>query len=118
MSRLLLLLLLVAGPACTHYVPVIASPAAKQAYAADQVVTRIEELQTVVIDLALSNQIPMPTARIIVKWTVAANTTIGQTPNGWQAVVSVGWRQIRDEVAKLPQLAQWVPIIDALIGGV
>lgn len=125
MRSLLVVLALVlgSGPACTkyHYIPappVTASAPAKVAFRADQVVLRLEEFQTFIIDQATSGQIPTPTARIIVKWTVAAVTTIGQTPNGWQPTVLTGWHLIRDEVAKLPQSAQWVGVIDALLGGV
>lgn len=119
MKAILLIVALVSsGCFSPHYVqlPPTASPQAKQAYALDGIVQRIDEFQTVVIDLATSGQIPTPTARIIVKWTVATTTAIGTSPEGWQAGARVAWLQIKDEVAKLPQLAQWVPLITLMLG--
>lgn len=37
--------------------------------------------------------------------------------NGWQVQALTGWELLKDELARVPQLAPWVPVIDQLIGG-
>jgi hypothetical protein len=102
-----------AGPAIPTSIP----PEARTAYAADQVVIRLNEFQTFVIDATLSGQIPLPLGRQIVQWLITTRTIIGQTPNGWQVQALVGWNLLKDELARVPQLAPWVPLINELILG-
>jgi hypothetical protein len=89
---------------------------AQGVYTADQVVTRIREFQKLVIDYSRSGIIPMQTGREIVMWSRASMETIGAVPDGWQATVKKGWENVRPKVEKLPAVATWAPIIDALIG--
>ena len=102
---------------CTHYVPV-PTVTERTLVEADEALKRIDEFQTLVIDLATQGELPLPTARIIVRWTVASAQAIGQLPQGWPTVLRQTWLLIRGEVEKVPQLLPWVATIDALIGGV
>lgn len=101
--------------ACTHYIPIQVPIEARATYTADQIVIRLNEFQTFVIDQAATNQIPTPLARQIVTWLIRVRTIIGQQPNGWQAQALTGWELLKDELARVPQLAPWVPVIDQLL---
>ncbi len=114
-TLLLVVALLSVGTGCVH-APSTASPQAQQAFAAEQVVTRIHEFQSLVIDLSTSGQIPQPTARLIVSWTVRAVTVIGTYPDGWRPLVKETWLVVREEVQKVPQIAPWVGVIDIIVG--
>lgn len=94
----------------------IASPAARTAYTANEVVNRIGEFQSLVIDLSDKNIIPVSSARQIVSWSVASLKTIKAFPSGWQATVLAGYKAVRPMIADIPAIANWVPIIDGLVG--
>jgi len=108
-----------AGPACVkyHYIPAAVPAEARATYAADQIVIRLNEFQDFVIDQAITNQIQTSLARQIVAWLIKTRTIIGQTPNGWQAQALIGWELLSPELLRVPQLATWVPIVNALLQG-
>ena len=62
-------------------------------------------------------------ARKIVQFTVAANTTIGQTPNGWYAIVSKAYNEAKnslsaDELVKfLPWMNSFELVLASFNGG-
>jgi hypothetical protein len=94
----------------------VTTDAGRQAYTADQIVQQVAIFQHTVVDLADRGVISVTTARSIVAWTVATLRTIQASPNGWEATVREGWRQVRPKVVELPAVAPWGPTIDALIG--
>lgn len=114
---LLLGLLALSACATHHYIPVQVPAEARATYAADQVVLRLNEFQTLIIDEATAGRIPLPIARQTVTWLIKVRTIIGQTPNGWQAQALTGWELLKDEIARVPQLAPWVPVIESILGG-
>ena len=117
LGALITLAIMFGADACTHYVPVPAVTPGTIA-AADEALRLIDEFQTLVIDSATQGELPLPTARIFVRWTVASAKIIGQLPQGWPTVLRQTWPLIRGEVEKVPQLLPWVATIDALIGGI
>jgi len=110
--------------ACAHAPASVVTPQGKAAFAADQVLVRLQEAQNAVIvaatpDAAGHVSLPKPTADIIVSFTVEAAKAIKQTPNGWLAVVSSAWTSAK---AKIPanvaaQAQGYILAIDTLLAG-
>jgi hypothetical protein len=50
-------------------------------------------------------------ARTIVQFTVVANTTIGQTPNGWYATVSTGYNAAKASLS-IDELTKFQPYLN------
>lgn len=94
----------------------ITSPAARTAYTANEIVNRVGEFQSLVIDFSDKGIIPVASARQIVSWSVASLKTIKAFPSGWQASVLAGYKAVRPMIVDIPAIANWVPIIDGLIG--
>lgn len=116
MKRLLvivaLLVALLVTPACTPPPTIVTQPG-KVAYAADQVVVRVNELQNAAIAANAQGQLPEATTRTIVQFCVAADTTLAQTPNGWQVTVQTAWASTK---AALPPITN--PAVVAAMGAV
>jgi hypothetical protein len=110
MRRLLLIILLTT--AC-HAPVTITTPQGQLAYTADQVVLRVNELMNASIAANSSGSLSTNTTRVIVKWCVAADTTLASTPNGWQQTLITGWAQTK---AQLPAITN--PAILAAMGAV
>jgi hypothetical protein len=70
----------------------------KQLYVLTDVVNSIGTLQTAAENAVPQNILPLKTARTIVSFCVAANTTIGQTPNGWYAVVNAAYASMKSQL--------------------
>ena len=67
-------------------------------YNANEVVERVGRLQTAVIKASDAKAIPTDVAREIVTFTVAANKTIGEVPNGWYPTVKAAWAALQSKV--------------------
>lgn len=116
-------LLLAACPA-----PHFATPAGQAAYTADQVVKRLGELQTAVIDGEQAGHITAADAVAIVTWisgdrravppVTGALDVLGAFPGGWKASLLASWQLVRGHLLASPSLASWVPIVDDLLVGV
>ena len=39
-------------------------------------------------------------------------------PSGWKATALTSWQVVRPRVMNNPQIAQWAPVVDALLAGV
>ena len=131
-SRLSVLLLVgllgstaVTTPAC---VPKnVTTTAGKAAYTQDQVVIRLGELQSTVIDAALTGAMPLSDARQIVTWisgdtkstppAVGVLTIVKAGEAGWQSALRAGWPAIRVLIANTAKLNTLLPLFDAMIGG-
>jgi hypothetical protein len=116
------LVALLVGPACSHAPSSVVTPQGKAAFAADQVVTRLAEIQNAVIvaatpDAAGKVAIAKPQADIIVGFIVDAAKIIKQTPNGWIASVSQAWTLAKKRIpaATLPSVQGYVLAIDTLL---
>lgn len=120
----LVVALLTSVVACVHAPASITTPQGKAAFAADQVVVRLAEVQNAVIVAATPDAtgkvgIAKPTADVIVGWTVATLKVIKQTPNGWQATALQAWTQakLRIPAASLASVQGYVLAIDTLLAG-
>jgi hypothetical protein len=67
----------------------------KTLYVLTDVVNSIGTLQTAAENAVPANILPQNTARNIVQFCVDANTTIGQVPNGWYAVVNTSYIKLK-----------------------
>lgn len=100
MKRLLLIPLLLVLSSCASKMPTSYTPQTKQLYVLTDVVDGLGTLQTAAENAVPAKILKLSTARLIVQFTVAANTTIGQTPNGWYASVNAAYLQLKED---LPQ---------------
>jgi hypothetical protein len=96
-------------PAC-HAPVTITTPAGHAAYAADQIVTRLNQLEDVAIQAAGTGGLPVPTAKVIVRFCVAADRTIQAQQKGWANAVATAWEAMKQQ---LPTITN--PAILALI---
>lgn len=108
--------------ACAHTPASVVTPQGKAAFAADQVVTRLAEVQNAVIvaatpDAAGKVGINKPTANIVVGFIVEAVKVIKVTPNGWIAAVSQAWTSAKSRIPalELPSVQGYVLTIDTLL---
>lgn len=115
MKRLLFVLLL-ATAAC-HPPVSIQTPAGKAAYTADQIVTRINELENAAIQANSTGGLPTETTRVIVEFCVSADATLKTTPQGWQAAVSTAWAQAKGKLPAIsnPAVAAAIASVDVLL---
>lgn len=123
MKRLLLVLTLALAPACVHPPPTITSQAGKTAFTADQIVTRVNELQNAAIAANGAQQLTTPITRTIVEFCVAADQTLATTPSGWQGTVHTAWTLAKGKIGTVanPAVAAALSAVDialASLGGV
>ena len=95
----------------------IQTPAGSVAYTADQIVTRVNELQNAAIQANAAGALPQATTRLIVQFAVAADTTLATTPLGWQQTIQTAWKAVK---AQLPanlntNVGVAVGVVDALL---
>ena len=102
----------------------IVTPQGQAAYTADQIVTRINELQNVAIAAEQAKSVPTDTVRVIVSFCVGADKTLAAVPSGWQATVYQAWQASKNQIppAQLanPAIVAAVSAVDvalAAIGG-
>ena len=94
---LFLLGFLFSGCATTTNSPNL-TPVARNAYNLTQLVDAIGILQTSAEASVPNKVLPVNTARLIVQFCVAANTTIGQVPNGWVPVVKTAYATTKSQL--------------------
>lgn len=116
---LLLPLLVLAGTAACHAPVTIVTPQGKVAYAADQIVLRVNELQNAAIAAEASGALPTATARIIVQFAVSADRILAAAPSGWQATLAASWAQTKTQLPPIqnPALVAAISALDIVIGG-
>lgn len=114
-------------PAAGCHPPVsLKTEPAKRAWTADQVVTRLGELQNVVIAENEAGRLPLQSARDIVTW-ISGDVlavpkregivqVIGRSPDGWRSVALASWPLVRPLLANQPKLELWVDIVEGMIG--
>ena len=78
--------------------PATYTPITKQQYVLIDVVNGIGTLQLAAENAVPAKLLSVNSARIIVQFTVAANTEIGLAPNGWYAVVSVAYQAAKNQL--------------------
>ena len=93
--------------------PSIQSQAAKRAYAADQVVLRLGELQTAAIDANAHGLLSMPATQRVVRFTVDSAKVLRATPEGWQATVQPSYIALRNQLSA-EEKARLGPYLSAL----
>jgi hypothetical protein len=98
----------------------IQTPQGKQAYTADQIVIRLNELQNAAIQAnSLMDPktglpgLPTPTTRIIVQFVVSSDKTLKDLPAGWQQTVATAWAETKRQ---LPIITN--PAVSVAIGSV
>lgn len=105
--------------ACAKRPPTITTEAGKIAYNADQIAMRIGELQNAAIAAETSGALERNLTRQIVTFTVAANKTLRETPNGWYASVAQGWQSLNaalpDNVKRNPALITAWATVETII---
>lgn len=106
----------------------IVTPQGKIAYTADQIATRVGELEQAAIQANTTKDatgkpgIADSTAVPLVQFCVSAEKTLKATPAGWQATVTTAWTQAKAAIPaadaqKLAVVIQSVDVVLAAIGG-
>ena len=111
-TLLVLSLTLVSSVAC-HPPATIVTPQGRTAFAVDQVVQRINELENVAIQANASGGLAVQTTRILVTFAVSADRVLKAAPAGWQQTLTTLWMQAK---ADLPPISN--PVITAAISAV
>ncbi len=115
--RLVVLVLALTVSGC---VPKSLAPEAKPAYAADQIVLRVNELQAAAIqaNAAVPPALSEAQTRVIVEFTVSADRTLAAVPQGWYATVRAAWLEARKKLAdqvKNPIVSAAMDAVDAVL---
>jgi hypothetical protein len=86
------------GATCASKMPPSYTPQTKQLYILTDVVNGIGTLQVAAENAVPAKILSVNSARVIVQFCVSANTTIGQTPNGWYTVVNTAYLQAKKQL--------------------
>ena len=108
--------------------PTIVTAAGRAAFAADVLVQQFGRFQNVIIDLSRTGRIKTEDARLIVLW-ISGDTTatppqtgllkaIVDHPNEWKPAARVTWATFRPKLAAIPEVENWLLIVDDVLGGV
>lgn len=121
-SCLLLSSLLIAavGSAACPARPANLTPQAQVAWTANQVATRVNEFENSVIQANAANKAAVPdaTARVLVQFSVDADTLLAKAPSGWQATLAKAWTLAKSQITINPSnqtLSALVATIDAVM---
>ena len=104
----------------------VQTPAGKTAFAADQVLQRVEELQNAAIaaNVTIDAKTGLPglstsTTRAVVTYCVAAAKTLKASPAGWQATVTTGFSELRGSLSAedAQRLGPYLAALDAALAG-
>ncbi len=102
--------------ACTTPTKIVTQPG-QIAFKSDAIVVRINELQAAAIAANTSGGLDALTTKVVVEFSIAARTTLGALPDGWQITVKQAWAQARPKIVTTNStLLLAVGAIDALIG--
>lgn len=126
-SAVVLVLALSVTVACGAPATVV-TPQGKIAYTADQIATRIGELEQAAIQANTTKDangkpgIPDTTAIPLVQFCISAEKTLKATPAGWQASVTTAWAEAKKAIPpadaqKLAVVIQSVDVVLAAVGG-
>jgi predicted secreted protein len=84
--------------ACAAKMPANYTPITKQQYVLTDVVNGIGTLQMAAENAVPAKYLSNNSARVVVQFCVDANYAIGQSPNGWYAVVSVTYQAAKNQL--------------------
>ena len=84
--------------ACVHAPATITTPAGKAAFNADQVVLRLNELETAAIVANSQNGLSVDKTKVFVEFVVSADTILKTTPNGWLATLTSAWNVAKSKI--------------------
>lgn len=84
---------------CVSKAPSSYTPQTKKLYVLTDVVNGVGVLQMAAENAVPQNILKVNSARIIVQFCVDANTSIGQAPNGWYAVVSTAYYRAKGQLS-------------------
>jgi len=114
-------LMILGAAACA---PKHLSPAAQNAFSADQVVIRLGELQDTAIAANANGTLLDKDAIAIVKFTVAGAKTAKTVPSGWRQTLRASWTELKASGVGagagpgLAAIRAAFAAVDALLGGV
>lgn len=106
----------VAGCAAKR-IPADATPRHRALYYADQAAIRVIELQSAAIAANEAGSLDDKSAVIIVKFTVAAQKTIKEIPDGYLAALSAGYVAVKEQLSQAvkDRLRVYLAALDAVI---
>jgi hypothetical protein len=98
--------------------PNVTTPSGKAAQAALEISTRVGELQNAAIAANTNGSLSDRDSVTVVKFTVAAQQTLKDVPNGWQVTLKTSYQAMKDalDASVKTKLAVALTTLDALIG--
>ena len=104
-------------PACVHPPTSQLSPAGQTAYTADQIVTRITELERAVIEADATGGMARADARVVIQFCVDAHKVLAATPSGWRQTLQQSWVVAKPHLPlTTPAFAGIAAALDVLLG--
>lgn len=110
--------------ACAKTPASVKTPQGKAAFQADQVVVRLDRIESAIIQASTPNAagvvgLDKAAGQLIVSFIVDALKVIKQSPNGWMPAVAQAWTQAKARIPAnvLPQVQGYVFAIDTLLAG-
>lgn len=95
---LLFALTLVLSAGCTSKMPATYTQQTKTLYVLTDVVNGIGTLQMAAENAVPAKILSVNSARVFVQFCVLANTTIGQSPNGWYPAVNAAYQTAKKQL--------------------
>jgi hypothetical protein len=97
----------------------LVTPEGQAAWKADQVLTRVEELQNVAIDANTQKSMSDADAINVVQWTRAATVTLKAYASGdWRGLLKPGYVQFKAHISQSAKdkLKTYLTVFDAILG--
>lgn len=113
----LLAVLLLVTPGC-HAPVTITTPQGQAAFKADQVVVRVNELQSAAIKAEAGGGLSTSLTRVIVTFAVGADKTLAAAPDGWQSAVRAAWLDAKKQLLTVtnPAVLAAMGAVDLVLG--
>lgn len=117
MKKLILVLLLALAPVACHPPATIVTQPGKIAFAADQVLVRVGELQNTALQANQTGGLDDANTRIIMTFASSAATVLKAAPAGWQVTLIKLWQETQPKITTAnPTVQLAITAVTGVIG--
>lgn len=118
-TRIAIICIALASGACSRPATIV-TPQGRAAFTADQIVLRLTELERAAIQANAAGGLDVNTTRLIVRFTVSAERTMQQAPQGWQPTVIAAWNEVKRALPPIgnPAITAALTAIDLVLAAV
>lgn len=90
----------------------IVTPEGRKAYTANEIVIRVNRLMDTAIQADATGNLPVATARVLIRFCVRADEVLQRVPNGWGATVWTLWQVVKADPLVAPYLTnQYIALV-------